>query len=145
MTNAAENDGTDTGGSRQARRERLGLGKPAAPEVCPRCGATATVPIGRALETGGCTNVIEGAVIALMAGAAGVYYAGEKDLPWLAPVGIVAALLIFAMTIKIVRDESRTADRARAAVDRARANGVRARRYCTACREASGPAEPDTA
>ncbi|MCY0937476.1 hypothetical protein [Streptomyces sp. H34-S4] len=78
-------------------------------------------------------------MIAHMAGAAGTYYADEMGWPWLTPVGVLAAVLVFVGTIRVVRDGSRTAARAGVAVDRARAKGVEPTRYCGACREASAP------
>ncbi|MGW6703717.1 hypothetical protein ACWGDE_02310 [Streptomyces sp. NPDC054956] len=139
MTDGVGNDGAGGG---QAGRDRQGVGKSTAAVPCPRCGATGTVLIGNALETSGCMHVGEGTVIALMAAAAGKYYADEKGWPWLTAVGAVVAVAIFVGTIWLVRDGNRTAARARAAVDRARAQGVEATRYCGACREAYTPEEP---
>ncbi|MFF2778578.1 hypothetical protein ACFVU3_27115 [Streptomyces sp. NPDC058052] len=107
------------------------------PEACPRCGAADTVAVAEATETSGCMHFAEGTVLALMAGAAGKYYADERDLPWLTAVGALVAVLLFVGTIAIVRSENRDARRARAAVDRAAAAGTVATHYCAACREAS--------
>ncbi|WP_328300219.1 hypothetical protein OG389_22220 [Streptomyces sp. NBC_00435] len=120
----------------------LGLGKPVETVPCPHCGAPTTVLIGRALETSGCTHFAEGTVFALVAGAAGKYYAEDKGWPWLTAVGVLAGVLIFAVTIWVIRDANRTAARARVAVDRARAKGVTATHYCGACWEASAPGAP---
>ncbi|MFD0141495.1 MULTISPECIES: hypothetical protein [unclassified Streptomyces] len=110
--------------------------------VCPRCGATGTVAVADATETSGCMHFAEGTVIALMAGAAGKYYADDRGWPWLAAVGAVVAVLLFVGTIAVVRSENRDARRARAAVDRAAAAGTVASHYCPTCGEASSPAMP---
>ncbi|MER7955803.1 hypothetical protein [Streptomyces sp. NPDC096030] len=112
------------------------------PVVCPRCGAAGTVAVTDATESSGCMHFAEGTVIALMAGAAGKYYADDRGWPWLAAVGAVIAVLIFVGTIAIVRSENRDARRARAAVDRAAAAGTAASHYCATCGEASSPGMP---
>ncbi|MFH8618901.1 hypothetical protein ACH4E8_28080 [Streptomyces sp. NPDC017979] len=93
--------------------------------------------VAGATETNGCAHFAEGTLIAFIAGAAGLHYSEERGWPWLAPVGAVAAVLLFVGTIAIVRSENRNARRARAAVDRAAATGTVATHYCTACGEAS--------
>ncbi|MGW6535515.1 hypothetical protein ACWGBV_07160 [Streptomyces sp. NPDC055051] len=114
------------------------------PVACPRCGAADTVPVADATETSGCVHVAEGTVLALMAGAAGTYYADDRDLPWLTAVGAVVAVLLLAGTIAVVRGENRDARRARSAVDRAAAAGTVATHYCAACGEAPSPGTPGT-
>ncbi|MGW5002756.1 hypothetical protein ACWEP8_34445 [Streptomyces hydrogenans] len=111
--------------------------------ACPRCGAADAVPVADATDGNGCVHFAEGTVIALMAGAAGTYYADERDLPWLTAVGVVVAVLLLVGTIAVVRSENRDARRARSAVDRAAAAGVAATHYCAACGEASSTGTPE--
>lgn len=107
------------------------------PVVCPRCGTAGTVAVADATDGSGCVHFAEGTVIALMAGAAGKYYADDRGLPWLTAVGAAVAVLLFVGTIAVVRGESRDTRRARAAVDRALAAGTAATHYCATCGEAS--------
>ena len=122
----------------------VGSGPANGPVVCPRCGAADTVAVANATEGSGCMHFAEGTVIALMAGAAGKYYADDRGWPWLAAVGAVAAVLLFVGTIAVIRSENRDARRARAAVDRAAAAGTVATHYCATCGEASSPGTPET-
>ncbi|MFF8409311.1 hypothetical protein [Streptomyces omiyaensis] len=115
------------------------------PVACTRCGAADTTAAAEATEGSGCVHFAEGTVLALMAGAAGTYYADERDLPWLTAVGAVVALLLLAGTVAVVRSENRDARRARAAVARAAAAGTAATRYCAACGEASSPRDAEDA
>lgn len=105
--------------------------------MCPRCGTAGTVAVADATDGSGCVHFAEGTVIALMAGAAGKYYADDRGLPWLTAVGAAVAVLLFVGTIAVVRGESRDTRRARAAVDRALAAGTAATHYCATCGEAS--------
>ncbi|MFF9066180.1 hypothetical protein ACF09E_12570 [Streptomyces sp. NPDC014891] len=100
--------------------------------------------VADATDSSGCMHFAEGTVIALMAGAAGAYYADEWGRPWLTAVGAVVALLLFVGTIAVVRSGNRDARTARAAADRATAVGTEATHYCAACGEASStpPAGP---
>ncbi|MFF8837636.1 hypothetical protein [Streptomyces sp. NPDC015130] len=101
------------------------------------------MPVADATEGSGCMHFAEGTVIALMAGAAGKYYADDRGWPWLTAIGAVVAVLLFVGTIAIVRSENRDARKARAAVDRAAAAGTVPTYYCTACGEASSPREAE--
>jgi hypothetical protein len=74
----------------------------------------------------------EGIVLAVMAGAAGKYFADDRDLPWLTAVGAVIGVLIVVATIVIVRDETRDARRVRAGASQAAALTAEAR-YCYTC------------
>ncbi|MFD5766879.1 hypothetical protein ACFWIN_13775 [Streptomyces sp. NPDC127049] len=112
------------------------------PVACPLCGAAGTAAVAEATETSGCMHFAEGTVLALMAGAAGKYYADDRDWPWLTAVGAVVAVLLLVGTIAVVRGENRDARRARSAVDRAAAAGTVATHYCAACGEASSPETP---
>ncbi|MDT0323104.1 hypothetical protein [Streptomyces millisiae] len=78
-------------------------------------------------------HAVEGVLIAVVAGAAGGYYAEERDLPWLTAVGAVAAVLILAATFAIVRGETRDERRVRDGRPRADALSAGAR-YCFRCR-----------
>ncbi|MFE5793388.1 hypothetical protein ACFQ8C_12565 [Streptomyces sp. NPDC056503] len=123
----------------------VGSGTANGPVECPRCGAADTVTVANATEGSGCAHFAEGTVIALMAGAAGKYYADERNWPWLTAVGAVVAVLLFLGTIAVVRSENRDARRARSAVDRAAAAGTDATHYCAACGEASSPRDAENA
>ncbi|REK84329.1 hypothetical protein DY245_43765 [Streptomyces inhibens] len=84
-------------------------------------------------DTGnGCIHVVEGIVLALVAGLAGKYFADERDLPWLTAVGVVVAVLIVVATIAIVRGETRDARRAQDGAARAAALTAEAR-FCYTC------------
>ncbi|MEU7697483.1 hypothetical protein [Streptomyces sp. NPDC039028] len=107
------------------------------PVMCPRCGAADMTAVADATDSSGCMHFAEGTVIALMAGAAGAYYADEQGRPWLAAVGAVVAVLLLVGTIAVVRSGNRDARKARAAADRAAAAGTEATHYCAACGEAS--------
>ncbi|MCY0931624.1 hypothetical protein OTB20_36680 [Streptomyces sp. H27-H1] len=52
-------------------------------------------------------------MIAVVAGAAGKYYADVRAWPWLTAGGAVVALLVFAGTIAVIRGEHRDRRRAR--------------------------------
>jgi hypothetical protein len=80
----------------------------------------------------GCMHVVEGIMLALVAGLAGKYFADERDLPWLTAAGVVVAVLIVVATIAIVRGESRDARRAQDEAGRVAALTAEAR-FCYPC------------
>ncbi|MGV4928224.1 hypothetical protein K2224_37905 (plasmid) [Streptomyces sp. BHT-5-2] len=122
------------------------------PVACPGCRTWENVPVAEArtdrgerredLTTkpvsvpkdagNGCMHVVEGLVLALVAGLAGKYFADERDLPWLTAVGVVVAALILVATIAIVRGETRDARRAQDGAVRAAALAAEAR-FCYPC------------
>lgn len=86
-------------------------------------------------------HLIEGLLLAFVAGAAGAYYAEERDLPWLTAAGGVAAVLVAAATIAIIRGEILEERRVRNG--RPRANTLSAgARYCYPCRGVFYPGSP---
>lgn len=100
-------------------------GEPAAggSAQCPWCGTPnpVTAPEVPVVPDGnGCLHFAEGTVMAVMAVAAGTYYADDRGWPWLMAVGSLAGLLVFAGTIAVIRGDQRDRDRAREAADRAR-------------------------
>ncbi|WP_327305177.1 hypothetical protein OG730_17930 [Streptomyces sp. NBC_01298] len=116
------------------------------PVMCPGCGTGDTVPVGDVRRGkdrirlapapntfgDGCSNFIEGTVIAGLAVAAAAYYADDRDWPWLLPVGIVAALLVMWGTVAVIRSEGKDKRRVEAGADRAAAAAAGAR-FCSAC------------
>ncbi|MCZ1005562.1 hypothetical protein [Streptomyces lydicus] len=120
--------------------------------ACPGCQTRGNVPVAEARTDGGerredlaakitpaskgsdngCLHVVEGLVLAVVAGLAGKEFAEERDLPWLTAVGVVVAVLIVVATIAIVRSESRDARRAQDGVARATALTAEAR-FCYTC------------
>ncbi|MER5761999.1 hypothetical protein [Streptomyces sp. NPDC002082] len=114
--------------------------------VCPGCGTGDNVPVDEVQrgkdrlrlapapnKTGdGCTNFVEGVVIAGLVAAAGAYYADDRDWPWLLPVGIVAALLVMWGTIAVIRSEGKDKRRVEAGAARA-AEAAAGARFCSAC------------
>ncbi|MFF7727162.1 hypothetical protein [Streptomyces sp. NPDC008001] len=78
-------------------------------------------------------HVAEGVLLAVTAASAGKYFADDRGLPWLTPVGAVAAVLILVATIAIVRGEAREARRMRSRAAEVAALTAEAR-YCQTCR-----------
>lgn len=117
-------------------------GEPAAggSAECPWCGTRnpVTAPAVPAVPDGnGCLHFAEGTVMAVMAVAAGTYYADEWGRPWLTVVGALAGLLVFVGTIAVIRGDQRDRERAREAADRARGIAAEiaagATRHCVGC------------
>ncbi|MER5487840.1 hypothetical protein ABT024_32130 [Streptomyces sp. NPDC002812] len=114
--------------------------------ACPGCGTGDNVPVDDVQrgkdrirlapapdKTGdGCTNFVEGVVIAGLVAAAGAYYADDRGWPWLLPVGIVAALLVMWGTIAVIRSEGKDKRRVEAGAARA-AEAAAGARFCSAC------------
>lgn len=130
------------------------------PVACPGCHTWENVPVAQARtdERGrrdklatrlapapedhgmGLMHFCEGLVLAVMAGAAGTYYADERDLPWLTAAGAAAGVLILVATIAIVRGEAREARQVRAGAPQAAALSDAAR-YCYTCRGVFCPSQ----
>ncbi|MFF1409762.1 hypothetical protein ACFVX6_08190 [Streptomyces sp. NPDC058289] len=107
--------------------------------ACPGCGTADNVPVADVQrgkdrirlapapnKTGdGCTNFVEGTVIAGLVAAAGAYYADDRDWPWLLPVGIIAALLVMVGTVAVIRSEGKDKRRVEAGAARPATSGCR--------------------
>lgn len=115
--------------------------------ACTWCGEAQPTVAPEVPDGNGCLHFAEGTVLAVMAAAAGTYYADDRGWPWLTAVGAVVAVLVFAATIAVVRSENREARWARGVAEHVadHVTGIRAGapRRCVNCGDDFTPEEPD--